>query len=196
MNFNPETVMIQGDLSRQDVVTLCAECDNKKVVEFGMGGSTLLLARCASELVSCETHPNWFEVTHNRLKQIKDKTNNIELHKNIDSVNMNKMYDVVFVDGVDNMRLPFANKFINNTKKIIFHDSRRLNDFDLALQFMRTHYQRILEAKFHANNSNLIIITLNDHPVVWENWNETERRTNRVWPHDINHPETIKDYIA
>lgn len=95
MIFDPRTVLIQGDISRADAVVLVNLCAGRSVVEFGMGGSTLLLARCAKELSSYDTDLEWYEITECRIAQIPDKT-------------------CKPVDGIE--RQPYQKRGLQNTK--------------------------------------------------------------------------------
>ena len=188
MNIDPKTVTIQGDLSRNDVIQLCEWCNNKKVVEFGMGGSTLILARCAKELHSYETNKEWYDITTRRIDQIPNKTCEPTLTLN----EVGKPYklnglpddipecDVLWVDGFAPLRKLWINNFFDKAKTIIVHDSRRKEDATEALIIAIDRFDMVESIYLHHEDSNLIIIQKRDKRVAWENWNKVEKHDNRV----------------
>jgi len=177
--FDPRIVKIQGDISRNDVIQLVKWCKGKNVCEFGMGGSTLLLARCAKSLRSYDSNKKWYDITAKRISQIPDKTCEPILicndgHPPSDFVG----YDVLWVDGVNNLR-PEWIKLANKCKVVIIHDSRRPGDWQRTMHAISSHFLKLKTIHCHIENSNLIIFEMRNTPVAWENWNRTETE-NRV----------------
>ena len=60
-NFNPYVWKMEGDLSRADVLVLTFLCRNKRVIEFGVGASTIILSQIAKWVVSYDTDQNWID---------------------------------------------------------------------------------------------------------------------------------------
>lgn len=189
MNIDPTTVTIQGDLSRKDVINLCLRCNDKNVVEFGMGGSTLLLARCCRSLVSFDTSPEWYATTQHRMAQVPDRTCSPTLTLEEGIPRDIPECDVLWLDGRPDLRKVWLTKFWEKASTVIVHDSRRLVDVSDVLDVITPHFESIKAIHINYDESNLLIVEKRDAPLVWENWNVTECKDNRA---DV----TIQDFVA
>jgi predicted O-methyltransferase YrrM len=163
-----------GDLSIEDAKILVEYSNGKDVVEFGCGGSTLIFSQSsATKLVSVETDFRWTELTQKRLATLKNQTPVTFFEYN--SYNPEPT-DVVFVDGIDSLRLDFAIKnwpFLRVGGVMIFHDTRRAYDFQNAAHLMQTYHNEVKNVYVNHNNSNMTIIQKKSiQPYV--NWNLTE----------------------
>lgn len=191
--LDPRTCKIQGDLSRADVIVLHSLCQGKRVVEFGMGGSTLLLARCASELDSYEPFENWYEATRKRIGQIPDKTAEVRLHKMEAEKRADGRFnvrfpasvpdcDVMFVDGQHEIRGIWLADFFHKAKRILVHDCRRAKDVQRAIEGFLQYFEWVDSVRFSVDGSNMMLIERRDRPLEWVDWNVTEADDNRVSP--------------
>lgn len=188
--MDPQKVAIQGDLSRKDVVELYRLCAGKRVVEFGMGGSTLILAQCAKRLDSYESDPKWFDITEARIFQM-GKPASVRLHDvgpHCPLPDDIPECDVLFIDGFGPMRAQWISKFFKKAKVIAIHDARRFQDVNKALSHLVVFFSEIERIEFNVGDSNLMVVYRREVPLEYENWNETEADDNRV-------PWEIEDYV-
>ena len=64
-------------------IKLVEECKSKIVLEFGSGGSTLLLASCARKVVSIESDKKFFKIMNNEIKKRNLQAKATVLYSNI-----------------------------------------------------------------------------------------------------------------
>lgn len=186
--MDPQTVKIQGDLSRADVVSLCQLCTGKEVIEYGMGGSTLILSRCARSLSSFEESEYWCDVTRDRLYQIPDKTCQPATNIGSGVEHYLPKCDVLWIDGTPASRIGWITNFFHCARTIVIHDARRGGDVARALEALVPFFEHIKTIHINYNESNLLVVEKREQPLVWENWNVTEKDDNRVSPF-------IRDYV-
>lgn len=188
--FDPKTVVIQGDLSRNDVAVLHELCMGKSVVEFGVGGSTLLLSRLATSLVSYDTDQSWIDKTRRRLREISDKTCSPDFRLITGTPAEIPTSDVLFVDGFGNIRWEWMKHF-HTTKVLICHDSLGdtgghgptiLNVMSALFKSME-NVELLDKAFYHYRDSNMAVVFRRDKPIKYVNWNIAEPE-NRLNPHD------------
>jgi tRNA A58 N-methylase Trm61 len=176
-----------GDLSVQDVNLLCTLSRSaNSILEFGVGASTQILAQAAptfANITSVETDPEWISRTKAILDLIKSshriefKTYD-EWREGIDN-KIPAQYDLIFNDGVDNLRADFAERswpLLSIGGYLVFHDTRRSHDFSNVLNFCQQHYLEINDVKINANSSNLTLMT-KKLPEPYVNWNAVENRS-------------------
>jgi predicted O-methyltransferase YrrM len=175
-----------GDLSLQDADVLCSYGRQaKRILEFGVGGSTQLFAQCKPSLFySVETDQEWIGLTRKRLDLIPDKTNPVFfLYNNLPEITNGQKYDLIFVDGVDDKRLDFAIKTWNSLDVggvMIFHDTKRPQDFKNAAWVAQLYFNEISRMYINATasngkSSNLTVLVKKAHePYV--NWNYEENK--------------------
>jgi len=182
LTFDPKTVPIQGDLSRADVVELVRLCQGKRVVEFGMGGSTLILARCALSLDSYETDPHWHWLTAHRMKQIKDKTCEPALVLGPDTPAGVPECDVIFVDGLSSKRDEWMRLWRSAREAVVLHDSRVPGTWRSVVELLKDDESGtwVDGIDFHVNQSNLLVVRRRPGPAAYENWNLTEAGDARI----------------
>jgi hypothetical protein len=183
--FDPLTVPIQGDLSRNDVVVLHELCQGGSVVEFGMGGSTLLISRIANSLTSYDTNQEWLDRTRKRLMAITDKTCEPDLHLISDTPSSIPECDVLFIDGLGDIRWEWMRHF-RAAKVLVCHDS--LGDtggngptvYNMMGELFRSmeNVELLDRAYYHYKDSNMVVVFRRDKPIKYVNWNavETENR--------------------
>lgn len=190
-----------GDLSLQDADVLCAYGkEAKTILEFGVGGSTQLFAQCKPELLCCvETDPAWVALTKTRLDKIADKTDPMFFsYGEFPWLATKDQFHIVFVDGVDNLRLDFAIQHWQSVKEggiMVFHDTRRDQDFKNAAWVAQMFFNEIehIEINTRASNgksSNITVLHKKSYePYV--NWNYEEDKP--LWAYSI--PGTDNDEL-
>jgi hypothetical protein len=167
-----------GDLSVMDSFVLfeLTESPNMRILEFGVGGSTQIFAqRQPKQLVSVETDPLWAKLVINKIDN--DFPNAFKPLIIGYTTTFFTMFDLIFVDGVDDKRLEFAiNSWssLHNSGVMVFHDTRRKFDFDQVLQFISHVGTEVLSAQFNYLDSNMTVLTKRSNKLLYENWNITE----------------------
>lgn len=192
-----------GDLSLPDAdVLVHFGRKSKRVLEFGVGGSTHLLAQCKPDvLISLDTSKEWLDITNIKLAKIKDKTN-VNLHEYADLQNIidsqTEPFDLIFDDGIDELRLEFAKKTWNSLAVggiMLFHDTRRQQDVANVLNTVLAFHEEVNGITLNigdsfGNTSNMSAI-VKKVPEPYVNWNFNEGRPEEsyhAYLTDINHP--------
>lgn len=185
-----QTVPIQGDISRLDVKVLIELCADKRVVEFGVGGSTLILARIAKTLKSYDTSQLWIDKTQIKLEKILSEIVSVpEFILTTGEEEDIEECDILFIDGNGEDRYKWL-KFLPKCKVMICHDS--LGDtggYGPALYHIMSCLfkdMRLVEyldkAYYHYMGSNMAVIYRREEPIKYENWNLTDK-SNRLDPY-------------
>lgn len=171
--IDPDTYLTHADLSRADLRVLSHFCSGANVVEFGVGGSTLFLEQIAQKLTSYETSQDWIALVQGKL--VNSSRVSLIQCANVPP-NLPKA-DVYFIDGTGHLRPEWVHQCIDQrlARTIIVHDSRRLNPIGSLTWLITWPHTAIIEkVEYHFMESNCVVITLRDTPVVYENWNVTE----------------------
>ena len=176
-----------GDLSLEDADVLAkVSLKAQNILEFGVGGSTQLFMQSGTKyLVSVDTHPEWIDVTKERLKQISSNTNITFLNYN-DAI-PNISYNVIFVDGFDhcneNLRLNFAIRtwsLLSNNGIMLFHDTRVKHHAANVLDLIKEFHDEVDHADFNIKASNgvssNISIVYKKIKEPYVNWNYNENK--------------------
>jgi precorrin-6B methylase 2 len=169
-----------GDLSLEDADLLALYGKRaKRILEFGCGGSTQIFSQCNPDrLVSIETNQDWIEVTKRRVAKLGGTEPDFRPY---DFIPMTEQFDLIFVDGIDSLRRDFALgtwKMLAVGGSMIFHDTRRFQDFQNVAWVAQTYFNEILTINVNSrarNNksSNMTTILKKEHePYV--NWNYSE----------------------
>jgi len=188
--FNPYIHKTEGDLSRADVVALTLLCRGKNVVEFGVGGSTVILSKIANSVISFDTDPGWID-------RIKPKAPNVEfklIEKKADALIPIYPCDILFDDGWSLLRPPFLLKYWNVIKEYaILHDGRmtyagncvkRLIDSFIIKNEPNEYnpglpdnpYTGSLESIYwNYLESNMVVLKKRNCTLKYENWKVTEK---------------------
>lgn len=186
-----KTVVIQGDISRLDARVLIELCNDKNVIEFGCGGSTLLIARVAKSLHSFDTSREWIDRTINKLNTISSELSCDPQFTLIEDVAEDVAEcDVLFLDGKGEDRYKWL-KFFKKCNIMICHDS--LGDtagHGPALYHIMSDLFKDMEsielmdrAYFHYLDSNMVVIYRRSEPLKYNNWNIVEK-DNRKDPYE------------
>jgi hypothetical protein len=173
-----------GDLSSRDASVLAdAAQEAASILEFGVGGSTQIFAQVAPAgtlIESLDTSADWIARTAAILGAMGlAERVAFRAYADWQGESEHVRYDLVFDDGIDELRLDFAQRVWPRLKiggKLIFHDTRRPRDFVNVLQFASRCYLEIGEILPNAAGSNLTIVTKRG-PQPYENWNLAEMRS-------------------
>tara|TARA_B110000285_G_C14800115_1_gene457000 strand:- start:45 stop:659 length:615 start_codon:yes stop_codon:yes gene_type:complete len=174
-----------GDLSLQDADVL-VEYANKSssILEFGVGGSTQLFAQCGGEeLLSIDTSTGWIGLTEKRLNQFEAAREVRFCEYNDWKTIATSKYDLIFVDGVEPLRLEFASESWNLLREggiMIFHDTFRTIDIHNCTTIIQLFFNEISRIDINAaaqngKSSNLSIIHKKESQL-YEDWNYTENK--------------------
>ena len=164
-----------GDLSIEDAWSLADMAQGRRVLEFGSGGSTQIFAQVAKLVTSVETDPTWIARTKDNLALLGEHAP-VEFVP-FDLFTCRAEYDVIFVDGVPDKRLEFAQATwpcLSKGGSMIFHDTRRFEYFREAAWVMQLHFSEISTVLINENDSNLTLIGKRDEPLHYVNWNDVE----------------------
>lgn len=182
-----------GDLSLEDADILAKYAKQSvNILEFGVGGSTQIFSQCfPSTFVAVDNNQFWIDVTNKRIQSLENKVNPRFHLWNPDNVSVDPyhifsdynegFFDTIFIDGFWHYRKMFANASWNLLKPggvVIFHDTKRHFDFEIAIDFAKEKYTEIKLIKTNAEasngkSSNMTVL----HKKVAEpyvNWHETE----------------------
>lgn len=171
-----------GDLSIQDAKIIEKYAISGDILEFGAGGSTMIIAQSADvkSLISVETDQYWIDITSRRMKAIEDKIEPIFL--DYSEVPVTGNFDMIFVDGVDHLRLDFARRTWNLLKPLgfmIFHDTRRFQDFKNAISIAEEFFEEILSIdvniEYEGIPSNLTILQ-KKNSIQYVSWPDEENK--------------------
>jgi hypothetical protein len=177
-----------GDLSLQDAAVL-EEFARKSpnILEFGVGASTQIFSQCLpTHLTSVETDANWIKLVESKISSFSTKV----IPKFLTyTTSFDCQYNLIFVDGVDNLRLDFA---INTFKYLpvggwmLFHDTRRLNDFGNALNLIGQYPLEVGTCHFNYKNSNITAIQ-KKHYEPYINWQTVEGKQPQQYSLELCH---------
>lgn len=176
-----------GDLSRNDAVLLRSLAERSaRILEFGCGASTQIFAAygCGS-VDSVETHPEWIEKTRRNLARLAiDKPVTFHSYARFTPV---PHYDMIFVDGIDELRLPFALLTWTSLAvggAVCFHDTRRttphgdsmMSDIANVCVIVERHALEVDRVVLNQDDSNVTVVTKRE-PLLLQDWNAAEERT-------------------
>jgi len=178
-----EDIKFIGDISIQDADVLLSYARvSDNVLEFGCGGSTQVFAQAHNKIkiISVDTSNEWIDVTRKNVNKIGHSSNITFLNY---TTTFTTNFDLIFVDGVDELRKEFAIKTWKKLKiggVMIFHDTRRQGDAKNALDVALTFHNEIesIHVNKKASNgvaSNLTIL-LKKIKEPYVNWNLTENK--------------------
>jgi predicted O-methyltransferase YrrM len=176
-----------GDLSRADARLLRALAEQSEfILEFGCGASTQIFAAYGRRSVDAvETDPAWIEKTRRNLAALDIRrpvafTSYLEFRPT-------RFYDLVFVDGIDELRQAFALAIwpsLSVDGLMAFHDTRRTEphgestttDVQNVCAVIERYSTEIASVEFNRDDSNITVVAKRA-PLPYEDWNLAERRT-------------------
>lgn len=167
-----------GDISRMDKEVLRTYAfQANRILEFGVGMSTQVMRYYSeAEIISVETSDIWIERTKHNLKLLG-------IREDVDfrdyyTFTPDGEYDIIFDDGADEFRLPFALATWNHLKPnghLLIHDCRRSQDVNNIAEFIKQKSAEIQKVEFSVFNSNICVIW--KQPAKhWCDWNDEEGR--------------------
>lgn len=164
-----------GDLSKEDALLLQQFGEaSSKILEFGAGGSTQIFAQCKPDvLISVETAPQWVEKTKNNIKRYKNVTEPVFVGY---GSHPHHSYDLIFVDGVWDLREGFAKStwpLLADNGVMIFHDTRRWFDAENVFKVAKIYWDEIRTIHLNHEDTNCTVIRKRQK-VSYVNWNDTE----------------------
>jgi predicted O-methyltransferase YrrM len=167
-----------GDISKGDAALLKSLAEQATaILEFGCGASTQVLAAYTKGAVtSVETNPWWITRTQENLTKLQLPQVNFIDYAAFD---YSGSYDLIFDDGVDGERLPFALKAWKCLRvggKFCFHDTRRSGDVRNVAELLKAFSPEIESLHLNANHSNITVIT-KKVAEFYDDWNVSEGRT-------------------
>lgn len=175
-----------GDISRADAELLrMLALNSAAILEFGCGASTQVLAAyTAGKVISVDTDQSWIAKTDRNLRRLgyRGKVSFVT-YENFESVSS----DLIFVDGLNELRLPFALKCWDDLVvggSLCFHDTRRtepygkaeLSDVQMVCAVIECHSREIGSVFLNKDASNITIINKRP-PLLLEDWAKAEGRT-------------------
>jgi len=173
-----------GDLSKEDAQYLAHYASiSNAILEFGMGGSTLVMAQTKKpEAIfhTVEHFQKWIDRTYFNLRALGihwDVGQYVIKYEDFVKNPVTQKYDFIFVDGHDK-RAHFASKVWPNLivgGVMLFHDGRRDTDANFVCHFVRTHFREIDFVEFNPKNSHMIIIKKKAYQAD-RDWNVEENR--------------------
>lgn len=169
-----------GDISRDDAKILkdLAE-QSERILEFGVGASTQVLAAYGkgnAPILTVETSLEWVSRTQQNLNLL-GITREVMFADYYTFLPIDE-YDLIFDDGADEFRLPFAYKTWPNLKiggYMLFHDTRRGKDVQNIADFIVMNSPEIESIFINKDHSNITVIK-KKKAEFYENWNVVEKR--------------------
>lgn len=170
-----------GDISRADAAVLTAfGRDAQHVLEFGVGGSTLILSQISS-LLTIDTEQHWIDLVRERAAALEIRQPAYRLYSDLDSCD--GPFQLIFDDGVTELREEFAWKTwgkLENGGWLLVHDTTTPVELEWVMRFCSKHHQEIDAVLVNYSGSNITAIRKN--PIrQYENWNEAEGRSRWEW---------------
>lgn len=176
-----------GDLSSQDAALLERYAKNANaVLEFGVGGSTQIIAQAISRqasFTSLDIDPKWIEVTQSHLSRLGVEARCQLLPYESWIANPSpSSFDLIFNDGLNTRRRDFALlsfPLLAVGGVMLFHDTRRSQDVRYVLDLVEAFFEEIehvhLNERFQRASSNITAVRKKaKEPYV--DWNLAEGR--------------------
>lgn len=172
-----------GDLSREDAELLESYASKSHaVLEFGVGGSTQIIAQSIpawASFVSLDTDWEWREKTRRNLRRLGVESRCLMLSYENWSL-LHRQFDLIFNDGEESLRREFALRSFPMLKiggSLLFHDTRREADIRNVAAVVEKHFEEIefvnLNERVQGKSSNISVIRKKDRePYV--SWNAAE----------------------
>lgn len=164
-----------GDLSLEDASILeFFGSQSKSILEFGAGGSTQIFAQCQPDvLISVETAQEWIDKTKRNIERFRPCTDPVFVQY---GSHPRQDYDLIFVDGVWDLRRDFAQStwpLLKVGGQMIFHDTRRWFDAENVLLTAKMFYDEVDTVHLNIGDSNCSTISKRDK-VNYVDWNKSE----------------------
>lgn len=149
--------------------------ESKNILEFGVGGSTMVFSQTAGRVVTIDTSLKWINVVKERMALL-DSHSPVEYYIDTDWPLIqasNEQYDAAFIDGLSKRRLEFALKFWPLIKPggcLMFHDTKKQQDLLVVQDFICNNFTTIETVGYNiaasnGESSNITKITKRIEPV-------------------------------
>lgn len=176
-----------GDLSKEDAIVLeFYGLVSPMILEFGAGGSTQIFAQCMPELlISVETSQEWINKTKRNIERFRPCTDPVFVQY---GSHPRQEYDLIFVDGVWDLRKDFAQStwpLLKVGGQMIFHDTRRWFDAENALLTAKMYFDEVDTIHMNTDNSNCTVLRKRTK-IEYVNWNLSEGKP--AWAYGIGNP--------
>jgi precorrin-6B methylase 2 len=180
-----------GDISRQDAELLRHYASGaKRILEFGSGASTQVLAQCShpdSIIASVEPDPEWIAMTQKNFDRLGiSRTVRFILFKAWKkAAQFEAPFDLIFDDGVDKLRRGFAESawpLLKVGGHMLFHDTRRIKDLKNVLSVVEAHFLEVESVQLNEASSNITAVR-RKAPEPWVDWNVVEGRKRWEYGH-------------
>jgi predicted O-methyltransferase YrrM len=171
-----------GDLSKEDATLLQAIVrGNKRILEFGMGGSTHSIALSMdpdATFTTLDTAEEWIGRTKANFASLGISPARVTFGLYGLVGQIPRPFDLVFDDGLDSMRLPFALAVWDRIPVggiLVFHDARRDGDLANVLEITRRYVREVARVDLCTFDSNLAVVEKGPRRT-YRNWNTVEGR--------------------
>jgi len=178
-----------GDISREDAALLARTAAGaRRILEFGAGASTQVLAQTApegAEIVTVETKPEWVERTRANLKRLG-------IARELRFVpyrgfwrTVQGPFEMIFDDGIDRLRADFAERawpMLAVGGCMLFHDTRRPRDARTALRQVERVFLEVASVHLNPEGSNLTVVR-KQALQAYVDWNVAEGRARWEYGH-------------
>lgn len=176
-----------GDISIADAKLLAhLAWQSESILEFGCGASTQIFAYYGrGVVVSVDTEQVWIDRTKANVDRLApDSSVEFVLYEKFTPI---IGYDLIFVDGLNELRLPFAVMTwpaLRVGGVMCFHDTRRtvpygkanISDVEMVAEMVETFSMEIDTIAMNADNSNTTVIRKRAR-LYLEDWAKIEGRT-------------------
>ena len=178
-----------GDISREDARLLAsAAAGARRILEFGAGASTQVLAQSApdgAEIVTVETEPEWVERTRGNLRRLGISREVRFLPYRGFWRESKGPFDLILDDGKDRLRADFAERawpLLAVGGSMLFHDTRRPRDARTALRHVERVFLEVASVHLNPEGSNLTVVR-KQAPLEYVDWNVAEGRARWEYGH-------------
>ena len=188
-----------GDISREDAQLLSRYATGaRRMLEFGAGASTQVLAQSApegAEIVTVETDSGWIGRTRRNL-QLLGVTREVKFvpYRGFWRA-LRGPFDFIFDDGIDRRRGEFSEHawpLLAIGGALLFHDTRRAADARVALRQVERVFLEVASVHLNAEGSNITVVR-KQAPLTYVDWNVVERRARWEYGHEAPPPELWGD---
>lgn len=192
----PKLPKFIGDLSEADAHILVRYAAGAhSILEFGVGGSTQLLAQAMphdAAFLAVDTDPAWIARTERNLGKLGVRERCTFKTYEEWSASPLGVYDLIFVDGIDHLRRPFAldtwTRLVTGGA-MLFHDTRRPGDVANALAVVQQYFPEVRDVHLNQHSSNITAIVKKTSET-YVNWSHVEGKPGWRYGYD---PENIPE---
>ena len=188
-----------GDISREDAQLLSRYAAGaRRMLEFGAGASTHVLAQSApegAEIVTVETDSRWIGRTRRNL-QLLGVTREVKFvpYRGFWRA-LRGPFDFIFDDGIDRRRGEFSEHawpLLAVGGALLLHAARRAADARVALRQVERVFLEVASVHLNAEGSNITVVR-KQAPLTYVDWNVVERRARWEYGHEEPPPELWGD---